>query len=160
MDKTTVLSSLEELVSDELKGLVKKGSLSPQELEAAEKGVCIMEKLAKLKDGTYMDPSMSYGRYSMRGSYDMPIRSYGYYPMDESFMRGRDAQTGRYVSRDGYSAGRYYGMPSYGAFDRGYSGHSIADRAVDRLEAMMDEAKTDYERDMVRRFIELIRSEQ
>ena len=36
----------------------------------------------------------------------------------------------------------------------GYSGHSIKDRMIDKLEQMFDEAKTDHERDIVQDWID------
>ena len=57
-----------------------------------------------------------------------------------SYDRGRSPVTGRYVSRD-----------------HGYSGHSINDRMISQLENMYDEAKTEYEREEVRKEIERLR---
>ena len=59
--------------------------------------------------------------------------------------------TGRYVSRDG----RYND-----SYDRGYSGHSIGDRAVDRLEKMMDDAGSEFERETIKRYISMIRNDK
>lgn len=131
MDYKT-LDELNEMIEKELKKLVTKGDLSPSELEAAEKAVCLMEKIIMLREGGY--------------SQDMR------YPIhDGSFERGRSPRTGRYVSRDG----RYYDP-----YSMGYSGHSIEDRAIDRLERMMDDASSEYERDCIKRYISLIRSEE
>ena len=123
------LDELNELIEKELRKMVDKGTLSPSELEAAEKAVCLMEKIIRLEGGSYddMEKGASYGR-----SYD----------------RMRSPRTGRYMSRDG----NYY--------DRGYSGHSIGDRAISRLESMMDEAGSEYEREEIKKFIRAIRSEE
>lgn len=53
--------------------------------------------------------------------------------------------------------GRY--MSSYGSYgyDGMRSGHSIRDRAVERLERMMDETNSDYERQEIARMIEKIK---
>ena len=40
----------------------------------------------------------------------------------------------------------------------GYSGHSIQDRMVDKLERMIDEAQTENERKTVREWIQRLRS--
>lgn len=42
----------------------------------------------------------------------------------------------------------------------GYSGHSIKDRAIDKLERMMDEANSEYERESIRRMISQIRADE
>lgn len=160
MEREKVLNNLSEVVSESLKGLVKKGELSPTELQNAKEAVCLMEKIEKLKMGSFEEPEDG---YSMGYSAN---RSYAYMPDPyiNSYRRGRSPYTGRYVSRD-YMPRDHYSMDyndhmSRDRYDVGYSGHSIADRAVDRLESMMDEAKTEYERDMVKRFIALIRNEQ
>lgn len=72
------------------------------------------------------------------------------YP-ETSYERGRSPMTGRYVSRDG----RYND-----SYDRGYSGHSIGDRAVDRLEKMMDDAGSEFERETIKRYISMIRNDK
>ena len=49
---------------------------------------------------------------------------------------------------NGYSR-RYY---------NGYSGHSIQDRMIDKLERMMDEAQTEHERQTVQTWINRLRT--
>lgn len=71
-----------------------------------------------------------------------------------SYRRGRDSMTGQYVSRN---APRRMSRRSY---ENGYSGHSIKDRMIDHLESMMDEAKTDYERQTVQEWIERLEMEK
>lgn len=56
-----------------------------------------------------------------------------------SYGRMRSPRTGRYMS--------------------GYSGHSINDRIVDKLERMMDEAGSDYEREVISTWIKKVESE-
>ena len=132
------LDELSALIEKELKKLVDKGDLSPAELQAAKESVCLMEKIIGLEEGTYEQ------------SFRMPMyagRSYGYpdrMMMDDySYERGRSPRTGRFVSRD-----------------RGYSGHSIGDRAVEKLESMMDNAGSDYEREVLEKYIRMIRADE
>ena len=56
-----------------------------------------------------------------------------------------------------------YAEHSYRYYDgnsgnSGYSGHSINDRMIDRLERMFDEAQNDHERQIVREWINRIKS--
>lgn len=44
------------------------------------------------------------------------------------------------------------------SYDRGYSGHSIRDRMIAKLESMYDEAKTDHERQTVDEWINRLSS--
>lgn len=60
----------------------------------------------------------------------------------------------RYNSYD-RSYGRYSGHDNY--YDRGRSGHSIKDRMIDKLEGMMDEAQSDYERQTIMKYIDGMR---
>ena len=98
-----------------------------------------------------------------------PRISYGY---DESYARGRDAATGRYMSRgrdemwyDDRSYGdRSYGHQSYApgmnrsmGYNDNTSGHSIEDRMIWALEQQMDTAKSDYERQQIKEEIDSIR---
>lgn len=136
------LDELNELIVKELKAMVQKGTLTPNELESAEKAVCLMEKITRLREGNFDDGYS--GRRMPRMNYDMQY--------DGSYERGRSPRTGRYVSRDGY-------YDNYG-YDYGYSGHSIEDRAVDSLERMMDTAGSDYEREQLKKFIRQIREDE
>lgn len=180
MEKT--LEHLKETLEDEIKKITKKGDITPAELESVQKAVCTIDMIKKMNEGESEGRSMdgsygsyrgysrrnmrfnpmayegSYGDYSERnyrdsyanrmyhdgGSYeDSYGDSYG-----DSYRRGRSPVTGRYISRNSYRDNR--GRNSYA--DE-YSGHSIVDRMVARLENMMDEAKTDHERQTVNEWI-------
>ena len=96
--------------------------------------------------GGMSETGASYGRYTMHGSYggESMDNSYGMYG-----ARGRSPVTGRYISRDGAMHDDYM-----------MSGHSIKDRMVARLEAMYDEAKSEHERDEIRKEIRRIEAER
>ena len=51
--------------------------------------------------------------------------------------------------------GRYSGEPM--VEDRGYSRHSIGDRAVEKLEQLMDTTQSGYEQEELHKFIRMIR---
>ena len=138
-----VLNELNAKIEEELKKIVKKNDITPAELENATKAVCHMEKILQYQ---YMD-GMGDEEYSQSGRYyEGRYRSYDEPRM--SYRRGRDSMTGRYVSRDDASYRNSY--------DRRYSGHSIKDRMVDKLESMMDDAQTEYEKSMITKWIDHI----
>lgn len=154
MEKT--LEHLKETLEDEIKKVIKKGDITPSEMESIQSAVCTIETIKKIENGNYSEGMMngdSYGwntrnmPYTHMPSYDSYGHdSYGnyserYYNDGNSYRRGRSPVTGRYISR-----GR-------GAYDDGYSGHSIKDRMVARLESMMDEAQTEHERQTVSEWI-------
>ena len=143
-----VSKKLTNLVSKELEQLAAKGSLTPVELETANKAVELMTKLLKYdamcernENGEDIDPM----EYSER-SYRMPrMGSYGgpWMPYEGNSYGGGGNQYGSYrQSRN--SQGQY-------------SGHSIKDRMIDRLERMMNEAETEYERKEIMEEISRIR---
>lgn len=141
-----VLMKLEELITKELEKVVNKGDMTPSELEISKKAVCLLKEL---KEYEIMDMEVSDNGYSDR--------------------RGRSPITGRYVSRrDGsYSPNASYYDPNmsytYGSnrnMNEGYSGHSIKDRMVSRLEGMMGEAQNDYERRTIEDFIHRLESDK
>ena len=113
------------MLEEEIEKLVKKGTMTPEELLTVEKAIktikCIDEMLGK-------------GLYSEGHNYRSPV-------------------TGRYIDAPshGHATTRMY----YG--DDNYSGHSIADRMVARLEPMFDQAQTEYERNKVSEAISQIR---
>lgn len=68
-------------------------------------------------------------------------------------------QCERCNDEDGYSYGhstrRYYDGANH---HNGYSGHSIQDRMIDRLERMIDEAQTEHERQTVKEWIRRLKN--
>lgn len=139
------LEALKEQLNEEIKKVTKKADITPTELENMTKTLCLIEKIKMItEDEDYWEKGQSGRSY--------PSRSYGLVASDWtdprynnglSGRRSRSSMTGRYTS------GRYsYGMPDYG-----YSGHSIKDRMVAKLEEMYDEAKTEHERQIVDEWI-------
>ena len=159
-----VLKKLRDRVEKNLESLAEKENMTPGELETATKAVCLIKDIDKVMHGDY---ETSEGMREMM--YPHKKYSYGWYDPHVhdgySEMRGRDAATGRYVSREGdsdhdidHSGRRMRGM-SYGRYyDHGYSGHSIDDRIIDKLEHMMDEAQSDYERHKLNQIIRVVES--
>ena len=84
----------------------------------------------------------------------------------ESIKKIKDDDDDEYDERDGGHSERSAGIRmnrysrSYNrSYDRGYSRHSINDRIVDKLERMMDEAGSEYERDVILNWIDKVKSE-
>lgn len=123
---------LERELDKEMDRIISAGTLSPADVKTMTDAVRLMLKVKEYED--WCDEGNSYDNY----------------PDNYSMRRGRNADTGRYVSREGnYSTRRSY----RGSYDQGYSGHSITDRMVSRLEDMYDEAKTDHERQLIDEWI-------
>lgn len=133
-----VLEDLKMQLKKELEKITAKNDISPQELENATKAVCLMKKIQEIEEGM-MD---SEGGYSYGSSYD------GY-----SGRRGRSPRTGQYVSRNDGAYNNGSNGYSNRSYDNGRSNHSIKDRMIDRLEQMMDEAGSEYERNEIGRWI-------
>lgn len=148
-----VLDDLSELLEEQVEKIVKKGDISPTELDNVYKAVKTMnniETIYAMKDYGQSNDGMS-NRGSYRGSYDdMSNRgsynSYdgrrgrdgdgdGRYSEDGSYRRGRDAM-GRYTSRDGYARD-------------GYSRVDEKQQMISKLEKMMDSANSDVERQTI-----------
>ena len=138
-DLKKTLEHTKEVIKDELKKLIKKGELTPAEMDTVFKAVDSIKDICEM---CHEDPD---GNYSMG--------AHMYDPNWEYSGTARSPVTGRYISG---------GMPhgnmrvSYGD---NYSGHSIKDRMVARLEPMYDEAKSDYERQLITNTINRIHAE-
>ena len=123
------LEMLDKMIAD----LNKKANITSSELSSLKEAYELRMALQECYGDGMKEPE-SYGRYTMHGSY--------------SGMRGRSPVTGRYVSRDGMMHDDYM-----------MSGHSIKDRMIARLEGMYDEAKSEHERDEIRKEIRRIEAE-
>ena len=185
MEDNKNLKSLRDLVEKELAAFTTKNTLNPSDVETAKNAVCLIKEINEVlrQSEGHDETSEAYRMMHSSGCY--PMYSYGepgrMYHDGYSDARGRDAATGRYVSR-GYdydmdTSGRRYtfsydtshhvpydetsGRRMSGrhySYDKGYSGHSIDDRIVDMLEKMMDDAVSNYERNKINSIIRVVDS--
>lgn len=125
-----------ELLESCIEDMNKKKDLTPSDLEILCKAYKLRREI-KMDDEVGMDEEWdnSSSMYSRRNV--MP-RVY----MD-SYAPMRSPVTGRYISRDD-----------------GMSGHSLKDRMIAKLEGMYDEAKSEYEREELRKEIRRIEAEK
>ena len=119
-----------EMLEDELREIVKKGDISPNELDRVYKAVDIIKDIKTVE----AMEDYSYDGYSRDYSYDGDNMSYnmsmarrgrdgdgdGRYSEDSSYRRGRDSR-GRYTSRDSYD---------------GYSGAEDKTQMLKKIEQM------------------------
>ena len=145
-----------EVVLEELDKLFSKGSLSPAETEAAKAGVCLLKEMDETFGGGMMEDG-----YSERRGGRMSRRSYDWPDMDGR-MPYREYAITSYDGRGGNQGGGRGGSSRAMSRDGrgGYSGHSINDRVVEKLENLMDSAESDFERQKIREFIRFVRDDE
>lgn len=158
-----VYEDSKDMLCRELKDITRKGDVNNREnLDDMYKilsGITMAESLIDRAHREERGEQSNAYRGDMRGSYDgmhnsmdysgdysnrsyPPIRI-GRYSMDDnrnesydhSEARGRDAATGRYVSRDNY--------------DRGYSRHTAEERISEKLEHMLDTTQDPHIREAI-----------
>lgn len=134
-----VFDMMDDIVTDELRDLFSHRSPSPTEIKNAKEAVCLLKEAHELKVSLMMEENAD----------DYYSRDYRY-SGNRSYMRGRDSDTGRYMSRDNRVRHSYDDMES---------GHSINDRLIANIEDMMDLAKTDYEKQQLSDWIKRIEAE-
>ena len=124
------LDKLSNLIYSEIENETKKGSLTPETVRTIGYAVDILKDITCMKkDETEMSNGYS-GHYPQRGYNITPYYSYDDRMMPEmSYARRRDSM-GRYSREDGYS------------------------RKMDDLERMMNEARSEDERELYRKLIE------
>jgi len=130
------LGDLRTVLVAQIKKITAKNDITPTELDNMNKALCALETIDRMEAGE-MGPG-GYSNDTYRFSGTMPRMSH-----DPRMSYGMPYD------------GRYSG--SYGR--HGYSGHSIADRMVDALERMYDEAGTDHERKLIDKYIRMLREE-
>lgn len=128
------MDEFQSLIAKELKKINTKGELTPNDLKVGMDILCLIEKMEKVQNGEF-DDGFSNDSYSHNGSYNRYYSHNG-----TSQRRGRSPMTGRFVSRD-----------------QGYSGHSVHDRMIAALEELMDQAQSDYDREVITNGIRMIR---
>ena len=119
------IDCLKEKTEDTFRFYVEKKNWDPQDIELLEKTAKLYDKLQTIQMNTGTWENMKQGGMSYGMSYGMPRYPHYAYGSEESYMRGRDANTGRFMSR----------APHY---DDGRSMHSVKDQAIQRLEQLME----------------------
>lgn len=160
------LKKIKQLTEKNIEDLGKKTDVSAAETKAAVDGFELLAwlegKIEECEMKEHPDPQYSgcdpysqpyaqprrYNITSYRQSPGMPRVSYGDSMSYNGGYYGNQYRSSMMGSR----------MDASYQDDRGYSRHSINDRAVACLERMMDEASSDYERQQVHHFIEMIRA--
>lgn len=147
-----MLDTMKKHVEETFEYYTNKDKWEPQDLKCAKEAAELYDKIQTIqmntgvwesinRDGDFYDKS-SYARY--------PRISYG---DEHSYMRGRPMSRG-----DMYHDDRYYN-DGWNRHD-GISTHSVKDQAIQRLENLMDSAKSDYEREEIRKMIRTIENQQ
>ena len=128
------MASLKSTLEDALRSIAEKKNISPMDIETATKALCALEQIKVMEDGN------SERSYRRRRSHNGSYRSYDGSYDDSMNSRDRYFNPSHDSSRDG-------------SYDDGYSGHSIKDRMVAKLEDMYDQAKSEHERQIVDEWI-------
>lgn len=131
-----ILNPMKENIKEQLKPLATKKDLTPQELDNIKDALCI---LSMIEDA--LDREADYSRME---------EIYG-----NSYRRGRDVQTGQYVSRWDQPYTSPVRSYSYGM--NGYSNHSMKQDVMNSLEQAMQSAGTENERAMYAGMIDSLR---
>ena len=148
------LEMLEDLIGKMLDEVVQRGDISPQEMCTVKEAVESLGEIEEYKmmvyDGgdDYNMSSYGYNSYAGDGNYSNRGGNSNYNipgMRNNSYARNRN-RLGQYTSRDNQSRRNSSMM----------SGHSIKDRAKAKLEEMMDDAKTDYERQELMEMINMV----
>lgn len=172
-----MLDSMKKHAEEVFECYVKKEKWEPQDLKCAKEAAELYDKLQNIQMNTGIWENINKnGEFSNRSYDGSYANSYARYPHisygDESFMRGRDADTGRFMSRndmyygngrgwdDGWSE-RNMSRENRGGSQggNGMSMHSVKDQAIQRLENLMDSAKSDYERQEIMNMIKTIENQ-
>lgn len=99
----------------------------------------------------------SYGNMH-RGSYGNPNYGvHGWYQSNSDGYSGYPGYPSEFMNRS-YCGDPYYDSPEYADRGRGYSRHSISDRAVACLEKLFDTSASDYEKQELKKYISMVRA--
>lgn len=129
-----VYDQIKDMLCDELEEIAKKKELTTNSLDVIYRSVDVLKDLKTIESMEMEFPSEGYSNDGYSGR--MPVYMYD---DSASYARGR----GRYAQRD--SMGRYADGHDYSR--EGYS----RDGMKDELRMMMDRARTDKEREALRK---------
>lgn len=130
-DQMSELNKLKDIIFKDIRSVNTRGVIAPNELEPLYKMVCMLEKMDKTEK-IQNDLEEYSGRRSMSGM------------MRGSYSRDHQNRT--------TGVGGAGSMPYYDT-DHMYSGHSIHDRIIDKIESLLPETNNEYERQIVNEYI-------
>lgn len=136
------LEDLTEMLEDDVKKVIKKGDISPDELSNVYKAVDIIKDVETIK-------AMRGQGYSQAGSYN----SYNRGSYDNSYDGSYDGSYGR-RGRDGDGDGRYSEQNSMRYSGGNYSRHDERTQMIQKLETMMQNAQTEEQRRAIKKCID------
>lgn len=156
---------LKEILCHELNEITRKGEMDRETLDNVYKLTSSIDVLKKLiKENKHEeDEDEEYSQDYNGASYRMNPMTWsnanrrGYSRMysegdmsdDYSQARGRDAQTGRYMSRDG---------SSYEGYDRDYSRHDAEEKVVQKLQDILAGTHDSHIRKAIMKAMDVIES--
>lgn len=143
------LETLEQLLNEQIGKVATKGDISPSELENMTKTLCLLEKIKDYTEDKAWEVE--------EDGYSQAPRRYVRKVYNDA--HGTSHRTSRYSRRAPYRMPYDGGDPYYDRGGYGYSGHSIKDRMIAKLESMYDEAKSDHERQIVDEWIDRLTTE-
>lgn len=184
--KTESMEHMKKVVAKCLEDLMAKNDLTPAETKAAIDGFHLHDELCcRIEECKAEEENKGSGEYSERGysmhgepyrqyhitSYGMPERAvysdsryanmnrgsygnpnygvHGWYQSNSDGYSGYPGHPSEFMDRS------YCGDPYY---ERGYSRHSISDRAVACLEKLFDTSASDYEKQELKKYISMVRA--
>lgn len=146
-DIKEMMDCLKKKAIEAIEVYTKKDNWKQEDLNGAKDAVKLYNEVcdAQMKDGIWEEMKDDWSRTSYGTPHGYTRMSYGH--------RGRDSM-GRYMSGTDIHNDMYYD-PRYMPMmhDDRVSGHSVKDRMIAALEEQMDSAKTEYERDEIRKAI-------
>lgn len=160
---------LKYLLEEELEKIVRKGDVTPTELERLDKAVDIIkdiETICAMKEYGYQDEMEGYSEYYPRyireergGSYESSYRRGGNSRMGGYMRDSYSYDDGMSYNNDSYARGnRFYEQSRDRSYEqgsyRGYSGHASKEDLKKDLEEMMKKTGSEKERMAIQQFLE------
>lgn len=152
---------LKDLLDRQIKKILEKGDITPQELDNLYKASAIVLDVETRKAMHKAEEEMDHdNNYSRRGSYEMSDMGHsGHYPYhifyDGSYGRSYDGRRGMDGDNDGrYSEGMSYDNGSYRGYMRRNSRAAEKDHMIEQLEEMMANAPDERSKKAIMRCID------
>lgn len=162
-DLNKMLDTLKERTEEAFECYSNKEHWDGQDLKCAKEAAELYDKLQTIQmntgiwEGIKEDGGYARGRDSMTGRFvstghnDMYDGGYAYSDMDSM-----GSYRGGSYERGGNRVGSYRGR----SYDDGRSMHSVKDQAIQRLEALMDSAESEHERQEIMKMIKTIEAQE
>ena len=141
------LDDLKQVIHKDLRVIVNKGTIAPGDVQPLYHMICMLHKMNEIEQSNEQEPNGYSGKRYVIDTrpdhmYSFAKDNYGDGYSNERYSNERRRSSGSMRMKDS----TYYDT-------NGYSGHSIHDKIINKLESLLPETTKEFERNVINVYV-------